>query len=601
MPRFQNPLPAALGLFFVAGGLTLGIALPAHAQLGASLDRRYDQNFYLTAHAAFANRQEGYIVANQDVSLERQLDDGVRALDLRVFAMAQGSCGPFSLPSFIIYGEDGPHYYAPLGCDASAFHDMGPLQAVTAHHPELVQYAFNLGSRFNSLKSELDRVVGWLRGHPDQVVTLFTSMDFGRTRYRYLVDQAFQQSGADQYVFHPDRDNVGMPAPAGQEGWWNVQRHGWPALRAMAAANRRLVLDPTSVGTVCCDDSINAARWSNADGTPIDDFSYSLFTIQQTPSPPTILFNGYATLQRKLGDILQRWNRLPNFIWLDFYQGPVGEPYRFVSDVNAMWAQPQGAFQAALPSITPAPNGNGWINATTPVTVSGFGGTIAGQPLRRLVWSVSHLVPGAGGPSTVIDQSSTTAAWAPRSFNGEGITTISYAGIDAQGRRSDQQFLNIRIDRTPPQISFTGNKGSYAVDETIDISVRATDSLSGVASVTPPNIKVEAGDYSPGRNSIGVRATDNSGNASLADATFTVVVTYDSLGSLTRRWYAPGSGLEAASFHLKEAEKAAAAGDAAGKAANIAAYQSLIPESGIAQGLYTREHREKLLQFSQAL
>jgi hypothetical protein len=80
-----------------------------------------------------------------------------------------------------------------------------------------------------------------------------------------------------------------------------------------------------------------------------------------------------------------------------------------------------------------------------------------------------------------------------------------------------------------------------------------------------------------------------------------VAVTFDSLRNLTRRWCAPGPGLEAACFHLQEAAKAAAAGDAAGKAANIGAYQSLIPESGIAQGLYTKEHREKLLQFSQAL
>jgi hypothetical protein len=647
MRRRRHSLTTAAGA--CAGALALVLAHPAHAQFGVSLDRRYDQNFYLTAHNAYANRQQGYIIANQDVSLERQLDDGIRALDLRVVAMAQGSCGPLSLPSFIIYGDNGLQCYAPLGCEPGAFHDMGPLQAVTAHHPELVQYAFNIGSRFPSLKSELDRIVGWLRSHPDQVVTLFSStyVEQGNRRYRYLVDQAFAQSGADQYAFYPEGDNVGMPAPAGREGWWNVQRDGWPTLRAMVAANRRLVIDPKPVETVCCDESINPATWANAGGGAIDDFGNSLFTIQQTPSPPTILFNGYGTLHRKLGDVLQRWNRLPNFLWLDFYQGPVGDPYRFAADLNARWAQPPGVFRAAPPSIAPAPNRNGWINAAAPVTVAGFGGTIAGQQPRALVWSVSRLVPGPNGYRTLLEQPCTAVAWVPRSFDREGITTISYAGIDALGRRSDQQFLDVRIDRTPPtiahmtdrkpnaagwfngdvtfsfsyhdalsgidpdplktagsrvllategveqrlypfatdkagntanpvlgpfkidktppQVTITGAKESFAADERIELDAAAADSLSGVALLatgegagapvvawTP--VRKNAWDFPLGVNTLAARAWDNAGNVGQASVTFRVVVTFDSLCTLTKRFVADATLADALCARLAAAQ-----------------------------------------------
>src|SRR5687768_950932 len=66
--------------------------LPAGAEdLGESMGRRYDQNTYLTAHNAYANKHDHFsiLTANQRYGIKEQLDDGVRCLSLDIYIMRQ--------------------------------------------------------------------------------------------------------------------------------------------------------------------------------------------------------------------------------------------------------------------------------------------------------------------------------------------------------------------------------------------------------------------------------------------------------------------------------------------------------------------------------
>ena len=55
----------------------------------------------------------------------------------------------------------------------------------------------------------------------------------------------------------------------------------------------------------------------------------------------------------------------------------------------------------------------------------------------------------------------------------------------------------INIDKTPPVVTYTGNLGTYTVDQTVDITCTATDNLSGVESTTCADIIAQEANLFP--------------------------------------------------------------------------------------------------------
>lgn len=98
------------------------------------------------------------------------------------------------------------------------------------------------------------------------------------------------------------------------------------------------------------------------------------------------------------------------------------------------------------------------------------------------------------------------------------------------------ESVTIRRDATVPVVAFSGNAGSYTVDQTIDISCSASDALSGVSSSDCPQTNGDAYTFGVGTTSLDASATDNAGNESMASTAFTVSVTSGSLCTLVRRW-----------------------------------------------------------------
>lgn len=125
-------------------------------------------------------------------------------------------------------------------------------------------------------------------------------------------------------------------------------------------------------------------------------------------------------------------------------------------------------------------------------------------------------------------------------YNGEeikedGSYVLSVEAVDKAGNRSNVSIKFI-IDTTAPEITVSGNKTEYKLDETVNFKFSASDNLTGVLLLSIVDYKAEAYNLSIGKNIVTVEAIDKAGNKAVLNVEFEVKVTYDSLGSLTERF-----------------------------------------------------------------
>ncbi len=214
-------------------------------------------------------------------------------------------------------------------------------------------------------------------------------------------------------------------------------------------------------------------------------------------------------------------------------------------------------------TLSPAPNAAGWNNQPVTVTLSSAEN---GNP--ALVKQITFRASGAQS------MPSTTLAGAQASFliNAEGATTISYWATDLANNAEVPRTLRVQIDWTPPTVAFSGNAGTYTVDQMVNITCAATDALSGVASSTCRTISGPAYTFNLGGNTFSASATDVAGNTGAASTSFTLQVTMDSLASLTRQFVSKPGVANSLIVKLREAKKAAAEGNQKDKAEELGAY-----------------------------
>ena len=109
----------------------------------------------------------------------------------------------------------------------------------------------------------------------------------------------------------------------------------------------------------------------------------------------------------------------------------------------------------AAPTRAPAANANGWNN--TDVTVN---------------WNWADA--GSGINPNNCTQSSTST--------GEGTLTLTSTCQDLAGNAASASYP-IKVDKTPPTVTFAGNAGTYTVAQSVAITCTPGDALSGVDSV----------------------------------------------------------------------------------------------------------------------
>src|SRR6266851_8696609 len=257
-------------------------------------------------------------------------------------------------------------------------------------------------------------------------------------------------------------------------------------------------------------------------------------------------------------------------------------------------------------TLSPAPNAASWNNTNVTVNLS------ASDPDG--VADVATISYGATGAQTIAP---TVVAGGSASFvvNTEGVTTVTYFAKDKAGNTEAAHTQVIRIDKTLPTVTYTGNAGTYNVDQTVTITCTAVDppnangtAASGLASTTCANVNAPAYTFPLGLNTLSASATDVAGNVGTGSTTFTVQVTNSRLCTLTLR-FIEGSPNAQTSPALAEAQGLrlckllANAGSVPNPEANealVGAYQNGLTTL-VDMGLLTAAQAAFLLTLSQAL
>jgi uncharacterized delta-60 repeat protein len=139
--------------------------------------------------------------------------------------------------------------------------------------------------------------------------------------------------------------------------------------------------------------------------------------------------------------------------------------------------------------------------------------------------------------STCTDSLSGVATCPSAITLGEGANqTATGIATDVAGNDRNAAIGPLNIDLSAPTISFTGNAGTYTIDQTIHISCQATDALSGIAATTCTEVFAPAYTFNLGSNSLGASATDRADNSTTSTTTFTVTNSCSALESLVRQF-----------------------------------------------------------------
>lgn len=113
--------------------------------------------------------------------------------------------------------------------------------------------------------------------------------------------------------------------------------------------------------------------------------------------------------------------------------------------------------------------------------------------------------------------------------------TATGSAVDRAGNSTSLSHGPIRLDKTPPAITFTGG-GSYSLDDIVSITCTATDALSGIAETSCPDVNGPAYLFPVGANTVIGTATDKAGNTASGSTSFTVAIGSASIGRVACLW-----------------------------------------------------------------
>lgn len=175
----------------------------------------------------------------------------------------------------------------------------------------------------------------------------------------------------------------------------------------------------------------------------------------------------------------------------------------------------------------------------------------------------------------------------PLDGNGDGVAVV------------DPGFDEFRApDAVPPTVAYTGNAGTYAVDEQVDITCTATDNI-GVVWTDCANIDGLAWTFGLGSHPYSASATDAAGNTGYGSTTFDVIATYPSMTNLTNEWVLNAGVAKQLASILAAAARAEARGNLKAEASILGEYRALLrAQSGKA---ITAAHAKILADLSYGL
>lgn len=183
----------------------------------------------------------------------------------------------------------------------------------------------------------------------------------------------------------------------------------------------------------------------------------------------------------------------------------------------------------------------------------------------------------------------------------EGKHTLTYWSVDKAGNKEAEQTLDVAVDLSPPAVVIQG-EAQYTIDQQVEISYTASDSVSGVAEPSGELLNTPAYILEPGLHKITATVSDLAGRETSVDFSYSIYATFASLAELTRAFAGesadPGAAAlaEQLASKLMLAEQAAGAREGAKARTLLAAYSQKV--SSGAAAAFTMEQGNVLTRWA---
>jgi fibronectin type 3 domain-containing protein len=191
-------------------------------------------------------------------------------------------------------------------------------------------------------------------------------------------------------------------------------------------------------------------------------------------------------------------------------------------------------------------------------------------------------------------------------FDQEGQFELSYRSVDHSGNMEVAKSISLKVDATAPSITIIGEPG-YSIDTTVNITCNAVDAVSGVTSSScdAPLVNVAAYTLEPGVHEATAEVEDAAGNRALAEFSYSVYATFNSLSVLTDTFAAENGAAVAneivASLKQQLAVAEAKASEYKGAAARNLLQAYIMEVNEQSDKIFTADHAAALVRWAQWL
>lgn len=228
----------------------------------------------------------------------------------------------------------------------------------------------------------------------------------------------------------------------------------------------------------------------------------------------------------------------------------------------------------------------GWYNSPVTVNLTGYDYQ---SGIKTTYYSLNGSADQEGSTVTITE---------------DGRHVLEYWSVDQRGNIEPKKTIEINIDKTAPEITFSVEDGTvFKVDQFVTITCQAEDALSGVASTTCEDVSLLAYELGLGNHTLKADAVDKAGNSSTKSVTINVDVDFDSLGKLTQLFLTESKGnsniLNALIAKLEAAKASEEQGNKGARDGQLNAYINQVKAK--ANTDFTEKQAQTLIKFAEVL
>lgn len=250
------------------------------------INKKFNEVCWLTSHNAFASKKYDWVYKQQNLSIEQQLDYGVRALMIDLW-----------------------------------WHN----NQIYLLHNDINLTRLQKWSRPDKFEWLLSIIKKWLNDHPAEIITLIIESHLGKLGGKEIT-RLLEKNSMENFMYKPPRKNL---------------LHGkWDTLINMIHNNTRLVMISRNIyDKIIYDDNVVIEnKWEfnkNPDGDKFFKSNGSIYIFNHfktVSSFPYSNFNSLGNIMKRINNAYKIIKKYPNFISVDFVE--IGDAKYVVSIIN---------------------------------------------------------------------------------------------------------------------------------------------------------------------------------------------------------------------------------------------------------------------------